>query len=99
MTEKAIYNRLNRCYYNCFCYSQYDDDNQDAWYGTDDPCIWQWYREREDKDYKLVLDQATKTIRCYICAHAEKYKFNGIPDEAFKLVDTLQEKDYFYPVD
>lgn len=99
MTEKAIHNHLNRCYYNCYAYEQHDDEYQDEWYGEDSALIWHWYRPREDKDYKLVLDPDTKEIKVYVCEHSAKYKFGGISDDAFKLVDTLREKDYFYPTD
>lgn len=58
MTEKQIYNRLNRCYENILIH-----DPLDEWYGDDDFYIWVFYRPSEDKTFKMVLDTQTKDIR------------------------------------
>lgn len=57
MTEKQIYNRLNRFYENYL-----DDRCTDEWYGSDDVTEWVFYRPSEDKTYRLELDTESKNI-------------------------------------
>ena len=61
MTEKQIYNRLNRCYMNVLEGDVYEFT--DEWYGDDDLYIWVFYRPSAKETFKMVLDTETKSIR------------------------------------
>ena len=70
MTEKQIYNRLNRCYLN-YMVDNKEQINTDEWYGTDDIKDWEWHRPSNDKYYRLYLN-SDGTITYY-----EKETENG----------------------
>lgn len=60
LTEKQIYNRLNKVYE-----TEFGDRAEDEWYGTDDPYEWWFYRPSEDTEYKLIMDEKEKRIDIY----------------------------------
>ena len=60
MTEKRIYNLMNKAYLNKF-----GDDIEDEWYGDDSPKIWRFNRPRESTGYKMELNEEKKRIDIY----------------------------------
>lgn len=85
MTEKQIYNRLNRCYLNCMVDNK-EQINTDEWYGTDDIKDWEWHRPGNDKYYRIYLNPDS-TITCY-----EKDTENG----EYHITATFSNKDYMF---
>ncbi len=62
MTEKQIYDRLNRCYMNYFVGNDKEIQKNDEWFGEDDVRIWHWRRPKNDTEYRLMLNAETKEI-------------------------------------
>lgn len=95
MTEKQIYNRLNRCYLNCLI----DNKEQiatDAWYGTNDETVWEWVRDGKVV-YRLQFDVETKKILLYECEYSgnDFHRYSG----ELKKVNVFIDRDYMYEPD
>ena len=60
LTEKQVYNRLNKVYE-----TEFGDRDEDEWYGDDNPHIWRFYRPSEKATYKMVLDECYRQIALF----------------------------------
>lgn len=60
LTEKQIYNRMNRCYENFLEGDVYQ--YTDEWYGSDNPLEWVFYRPSNNTTYRMELELETKDI-------------------------------------
>lgn len=74
MTEKQINDCLSRCYFKKCFGNKFE--SIDEWYTSDDECIWIWYRQTEDKTYRMTIDPETKEIKVATHNGAKKY-FNN----------------------
>ncbi len=95
MTDKQIYNRINRCYLNCMV-NNAEQNNTDEWYGTDDETIWEWVRDNKTI-YRLQMDVETKKITLYECEYSGD-DFHRYKGELHK-VRVFNDKDYMFEPD
>lgn len=95
MTDKQVYNRLNRCYLNCMV-NDAEQINSDAWYGSDDETIWEWVRDCKTI-YRLELNIETKQIELYECEYSgtDLHRYKGEPHK----IRVFSDKDYMYEPD
>lgn len=95
MTDKQIYNRINRCYLNCMV-DNAEQINTDEWYGTDDETIWEWVRDNKTI-YRLQMDVETKKITLYEAEYSgnDFHRYNG----ELRKVRVFNDKDYMYEPD
>lgn len=90
MTEKGIYKRLNRCYFNQFVVYE-SDALEDEWFGNpgNESNVWHFVRPREKKEYRLSLNTDTEDI---IVEEKEEGK-------DFSVSCILSKKEYYYSFD
>lgn len=72
MTEKRIYNLMNKAYESYF-----GNEIEDEWYGDDSPTLWRFYRPREHMTYKMLMDIENKIIEIYGRRDREEYQYLG----------------------
>lgn len=72
LTEKQIYNRLNKVYE-----AEFGDRAEDEWYGDDDPRVWRFYRPSQATTYKMLLDEERRRVNLYYKKDNQEYRFCG----------------------
>lgn len=72
MTDRQIYKRMNECYT-----TEYGDDYDDEWYGSNNPTEWKFYRPSKDLTVLMNMDIENKRIKMQEKKKGEDYKTVG----------------------